>query len=68
MRKSLIERISPLLISIKYVIISVLSYRYLATGGGVWMEVATSFFISVVSGIVAYYICKWLDGDNKDSK
>lgn len=64
MRKSSLS----LLISMKYVIILVLSYRYLATGGGVNMEVVFSFFVSVMSGIVAYYICKWLDGDNKDNK
>lgn len=23
-----------------------------------------SFFVSVVASVVAYYICKWLDGDN----
>ena len=31
------------------------------------MEAATSFFISVVAGIVACYICKWLDGDGKEA-
>lgn len=24
----------------------------------------TSFLISVLAGIVAYYVCKWLDGDD----
>jgi hypothetical protein len=46
-----------------------LSSQYPATGGGVIMlEYIISFIVSVVAGIVAYYICKWLDGDNKDDK
>lgn len=28
-----------------------------------YMEVFISFSISVMAGIVAYYVCKWLDGD-----
>ena len=31
--------------------------------GGVSMASILSFFISVVASVVAYYICKWLDGD-----
>jgi hypothetical protein len=27
------------------------------------MEYISAFLISVVAGIVCYYICKWLDGD-----
>ena len=26
-------------------------------------EILLAFIISVMAGIVAYYICKWLDGD-----
>jgi len=26
-------------------------------------EVFTSFLISVIAGVVSYYICKWLDRD-----
>ncbi len=26
-----------------------------------------SFIFSVMVNVVAYYICKWLDGDNSDS-
>ena len=26
-------------------------------------ELLTSFFLSVLASVVAYYICKWLDGD-----
>lgn len=37
----------------RYDKIIVLSYRYLATGGGVWMEVLLSFFVTVVGGVVA---------------
>ena len=31
--------------------------------GGVSMASILSFFISVMASVVAYYICKWLDGD-----
>ena len=31
-------------------------------GGGGLMEYIVSFLISVVAGIVVYYIGKWLDG------
>ena len=37
---------------------------YTGTGRGVSvMEIMLSFIISVTAGVVAYYICKWLDGD-----
>ena len=26
-------------------------------------ELLTSFFLSVLANVVAYYICKWLDGE-----
>ncbi len=26
-------------------------------------ELITTFLVSVVAGVVSYYICKWLDGD-----
>ncbi len=26
-------------------------------------EIIIAFLVSVMAGIVAYYICKWLDGD-----
>ena len=32
-------------------------------GKGVFMELFLSFIISVAAGVVAYYICKWLDGN-----
>lgn len=49
---------------------TMLSHQYLATGGGVWMEVVVSFLVSVVAGIAAYYICKWLDSkrNHKDNE
>lgn len=30
------------------------------------MSLVTAFLISVVAGIVSYYICKWLDRDERD--
>lgn len=29
------------------------------------MDVVLSFMISVIASIIAHYICKWLDGDDK---
>lgn len=29
------------------------------------METLISFTLSVVAGVIAYYICKWLDGKKK---
>ncbi len=26
-----------------------------------------SFLVSVAAGVVSYYICKWLDGDDRDN-
>ena len=28
------------------------------------MDLLISFFVSVAAGVVSYYICKWLDGDD----
>ncbi len=33
--------------------------------GGVWLDIIVSFFISVAASVIAYYICKWLDGNDK---
>ena len=33
--------------------------------GGAYMTLVTSMIVSVVAGIVAYYICKWLDDDKR---
>jgi len=27
------------------------------------LEILSSFILSVLAGVVAYYICKWLDGE-----
>ena len=48
--------------------IKLLSYRYLATGGGVWMEVIIAFLVAVAAGVACHYIIKWLDGGHKDNK
>ena len=31
--------------------------------GGAIMEVLASFILSVMASVVAYYICRWLDGE-----
>jgi len=47
----------------------VLSYQYLATGGGVQMEVVISFLVAVAAGVACNYIIKWLDSrQNKDNE
>ncbi len=33
--------------------------------GGEVLEVVHTLFISIVASVIAYYICKWLDGDDK---
>ena len=45
-----------------------LSNRYLATGGGVHMEVITAFLVTVAAGVACHYIIKWLDSDRKDNE
>ena len=35
--------------------------------GGIGIEILFSFIIAVVAGVVAYYICKWLDSDGNGS-
>lgn len=30
-------------------------------GGGAIVQLITSFLVSVVASVVAYYICRWLD-------
>ena len=32
-------------------------------GGGV-MDILITFLVSVVAGVVSYFICKWLDEDS----
>lgn len=31
------------------------------------VDIVTSFFVSVMAGIVCYYICRWLDRHSKGS-
>lgn len=50
-----------------YVILTVLSHPFWQQEGGVCVEILISFLISIMAGIVSYYICKWLDGDNSDN-
>ena len=52
------------------VILTALSNRYPATGGGeVYMEnLAVSFLVTFMASIAAYYVCKWLDSHNKDNE
>ena len=52
----------------RYDKINVLSYRYLATGGGVRMEVITTFLVAVAADVACHYIIKWLDSDDKDNE
>ena len=28
-------------------------------------EIITAFFVSVAAGVVSYYICKWLGGNDR---
>ena len=64
--KVLFEKIVEL--SIIYDIIFVLSYQYLATGGGVNMEVIITFLVAVMADVACHYITKWLDSDRKDNE
>lgn len=32
------------------------------------MDLMMSFIVSGAAGVVSYYICKWLDGDEFDGK
>ena len=45
-----------------------LSHQYLATGGGVDMEVVIAFLVAVAAGVACHYIIKWLDRDHKDNE
>ncbi len=49
-------------------IMHLLSNRYPAMGGGVHMEVLTTFLVAVAAGVACHYIIKWLDGDHEDDK
>ena len=45
-----------------------LSNRYPATGGGVYMYFVISFIVAVAAGVVCHYIIKWLDSDHEDNE
>ncbi len=45
-----------------------LSYRYLATGGGGSMEIIIAFVVAVAAGVACHYIIKWLDSNHKDNE
>lgn len=39
----------------------------LATESGCWiLDFLVSFILSVMASVVAYYLCKWLDGKDRD--
>ncbi len=51
-----------------YVIIQLLPFPLnFIEMGGEYMSLA-SFLVSVAAGVIANYICKWLDGCGKSSK
>lgn len=35
--------------------------------GGAFVNCMVSFLVSVAAGVVSYYICKWLDGNDSDN-
>ena len=37
------------------------SFKKMLANGVYFVDSIVSFFVSVVAGIVTYYICKWLD-------
>ena len=48
-------------------IIEALSHPFWQQKGGEYMAILISFLVSVEAGVVSYYICNWLDGDDGDS-
>ena len=32
------------------------------------MEILISFILSIMASVIAYYICKWLDGDDSGNQ
>ena len=49
------------------IIYTVVAPSLATEGGGVHLNILISFLVSVVAGVVSYYICKWLDGDDSDN-
>ncbi len=50
------------------VILTALSNRDPATGGGEHMEIVISFLVAVAAGVTCHLICKWLGSHNKDNE
>ena len=50
-----------------YDILTLLSHPIWQQKGGAYVAILISFLVSVIAGIVSYYICKWLDGDGSDN-
>ena len=36
--------------------------RQVQKGGALFMDILSSFMLSIMASVIAYYICKWLDG------
>jgi hypothetical protein len=47
--------------------IAVLSTLHSGDGKEVVSPMLCTFMISVIAGVVSYYVCKWLDGDDSDN-
>ena len=48
---------------------SIVTTPYTGTEGRVvFMELVVSFVISVMASVVAYYLCKWLDGEDGEEE
>lgn len=35
--------------------------RQVQKGGALFVDIISSFMLSILASVVAYYICKWLD-------
>jgi hypothetical protein len=46
---------------------AVLSHPFWQQKGGVSVLDSISFFLSVMAGIIANYVCKWLDSKDSDN-
>ena len=59
-------KLNSVLVSILLIAIGAVSYTHLDVykrQGVNRMSELLSFFLSVLASVVAYYICKWLDGE-----
>lgn len=43
-----------------------LSHPFWQQKGGESMTLLDSFILPILASVVAYYICKWLDGEDSD--